>query len=1118
MLILIGISAAEDSDIAIVQAEDNGQDFRNGDRVTVTGTGFNAQDNIKYVIFTLLDDNNRNLGNLFAEQYNLRINNAGEVSGFVKLDLIPIEAKKVVVQLVAEKTSVQGSNMILVEGDKNFFVAGTESKKAAGIATISDPPPFGNNNGVVLPGEVLAVSGSGWTASIPIIAVTQHEYSDVAGTIQVQQQSCTFGGVSVDGSGNLITAAFGGILTASPFAGSTVSIKLEVFAFALPSTFESAYSPTIQREDQTAPTVVSVNATSQTNIEVVFDESVSEVGGSALARFSISGSYTLSALSGSGDTWNLTLSGAGFGSNDPVATLSYSPGSGSNELQDGGGNEVATFTNITIGDQIAPTQPTLTAPVSSSVMDGSSFDLTATADPGSTDASLSGVRFDGRNGTGAWNQISTDNDKSDDTYSITYNLSTGTKYDYYRAVAIDDANNETPSASSPLLTDAFRIEIAAFDTPVETGQRSQFDIEIQDNYGQAVSYPGSNKDFDLSVSGSTTGLFYAAASGGSPITSVEILKTENSATFYYEDNTAGNPSIRVEEQATTPDLEDYFDVQAITVTAAAKHFHVYTAHSESEVAGTSFNITVELHNDSDHSLVTSYTGNHSLTWSTTATASPDGTPASIPSNGNQPFSSGAVTITGGGTLYNSNETPNITVTDGTYNTLTTSAGNAGYQIAVAVGAIGEVRIKTADESSHGDYDSNIYGTATFQGPTLADPDETTVVYAVRYDDYGNLLYPDIAGTWGTTDVTNTLGGTFSGSTTGERTFTVSSANGASVGTVYEGTLDCTISGVKGSTGTITVDDYRPAQPTSLNVSTDGDDNRFVFTYWATNSRDDGTSGGAVSSFDIRWRAEGDGPLTDGNWETSTSVGTSGKPSYDASSWRVDMSGYPPGNKYFGIRTVDDVGNYSLVRATTGTDYSLPVELVSFEAQSDYSKVTLNWTTASEIENLGFNIYRSTSEDMNNWQQVNESMIPGQGNSAEETEYQFVDENVVANETYVYKLESVSVNGEIELQQLVKVTIPVPKEYVLFNNHPNPFNPVTNLKFQLPDQSQVSVTIYDIQGHLVKKLLNNQTYTAGEHTAQWDATDDVGQRVATGMYIYRFTAGSYQTIGKMILMK
>jgi flagellar hook assembly protein FlgD len=105
-----------------------------------------------------------------------------------------------------------------------------------------------------------------------------------------------------------------------------------------------------------------------------------------------------------------------------------------------------------------------------------------------------------------------------------------------------------------------------------------------------------------------------------------------------------------------------------------------------------------------------------------------------------------------------------------------------------------------------------------------------------------------------------------------------------------------------------------------------------------------------------------------------------------------------------------------------------------------------------------------------------------------------------------------------VEQTVDVVIPVPKAYALFNNYPNPFNPTTNIKFQLPEVSEVNINVYDMSGKLVKSLVRNQSYNAGEFTVQWDATDATSNRVASGMYVYHFQAGSFSKVGKMVLLK
>jgi hypothetical protein len=115
-------------------------------------------------------------------------------------------------------------------------------------------------------------------------------------------------------------------------------------------------------------------------------------------------------------------------------------------------------------------------------------------------------------------------------------------------------------------------------------------------------------------------------------------------------------------------------------------------------------------------------------------------------------------------------------------------------------------------------------------------------------------------------------------------------------------------------------------------------------------------------------------------------------------------------------------------------------------------------------------------------------------------------------------------GEIECdgsgneEEIIEVVIPVPKDYVLFHNYPNPFNPSTNLKFQLPVDTKISIHIYDTGGRLVRTLLSNVLYNTGEHIVKWNATNSSGKNVATGMYIYQFIADKVVKTGKMLFVK
>jgi len=86
------------------------------------------------------------------------------------------------------------------------------------------------------------------------------------------------------------------------------------------------------------------------------------------------------------------------------------------------------------------------------------------------------------------------------------------------------------------------------------------------------------------------------------------------------------------------------------------------------------------------------------------------------------------------------------------------------------------------------------------------------------------------------------------------------------------------------------------------------------------------------------------------------------------------------------------------------------------------------------------------------------------------------------------------------------------------NYPNPFNPTTNIRFQLPEKSEITLKIYDMRGNLVDTPALKTSFDAGEHDITWTAQNVSGKKVASGMYIYLFQASSFQKTGKMVLLK
>ena len=94
---------------------------------------------------------------------------------------------------------------------------------------------------------------------------------------------------------------------------------------------------------------------------------------------------------------------------------------------------------------------------------------------------------------------------------------------------------------------------------------------------------------------------------------------------------------------------------------------------------------------------------------------------------------------------------------------------------------------------------------------------------------------------------------------------------------------------------------------------------------------------------------------------------------------------------------------------------------------------------------------------------------------------------------------------------------LPHKLLLHSNFPNPFNPITTLHYDLPEDGLVNITIYDMMGRIVKTLVNS-SQTAGYRTINWNATNNVGQPVSAGLYLYTIQAGKFRQTKKMVLLK
>jgi hypothetical protein len=186
---------------------------------------------------------------------------------------------------------------------------------------------------------------------------------------------------------------------------------------------------------------------------------------------------------------------------------------------------------------------------------------------------------------------------------------------------------------------------------------------------------------------------------------------------------------------------------------------------------------------------------------------------------------------------------------------------------------------------------------------------------------------------------------------------------------------------------------------------------------------------------------------------------------------------------------------------------IPVELTSFVAAVNKSEVVLNWTTATEINNLGFEIQRSSADG--NFQKV--GFVPGHGSTTEIQTYEYIDSKV-ADGNYSYRLKQIDFDGTFDYSNEVAVDIAAPLEFALNQNYPNPFNPNTVIEYSIPQSGFVILAVYNLLGEKVASLVN-ELKEAGRYEINFDASD-----LASGIYVYNLKSGSFNSVKKMLLMK
>jgi hypothetical protein len=199
------------------------------------------------------------------------------------------------------------------------------------------------------------------------------------------------------------------------------------------------------------------------------------------------------------------------------------------------------------------------------------------------------------------------------------------------------------------------------------------------------------------------------------------------------------------------------------------------------------------------------------------------------------------------------------------------------------------------------------------------------------------------------------------------------------------------------------------------------------------------------------------------------------------------------------------------------DAPLPIQLASFAGSvlSD-GVVRLTWTTMSETDNFGFEVQKCADSTLP-FVTIENSFVAGNGTTADQHYYSFTDSSSAAG--HAYRLKQIDRSGAVHFSEPIVPSsstgveeIAAPARFALEQNYPNPFNPLTVIKYTVGGASDVSLVVYDILGREVAVLVNERK-TAGSYMVSFD-----GAGLASGIYIYRLTAGQNVASRRMLLIK
>ncbi len=186
---------------------------------------------------------------------------------------------------------------------------------------------------------------------------------------------------------------------------------------------------------------------------------------------------------------------------------------------------------------------------------------------------------------------------------------------------------------------------------------------------------------------------------------------------------------------------------------------------------------------------------------------------------------------------------------------------------------------------------------------------------------------------------------------------------------------------------------------------------------------------------------------------------------------------------------------------------IPVELVSFNAILNNNSVILSWVTATETNNMGFEVLRKVNDG--DWVKI--GFVNGSGTSTNNNYYNFIDENIKQG-ILQYKLKQVDFDGSFKFSNICEINNVLNLNFNLAQNYPNPFNPTTIINFTIPEDNFVQLKVYDLLGKEIVSLVNEYK-NKGSYKVEFNANE-----LSAGTYFYQLKSGNFLATKKLMLVK